>query len=426
MIKFKNKILGFLLAFILLISSTINAYAYTTETNTNIDVINEVKSKLQGNYYTKVSDAVLQSTTLDDLFKALNDPYSAYFTSQEYDDFLGTVNSSFTGIGISVEVVAQGVKVTTVYDKTPAKTVGIKIGDIITGADGHALAGATTEEAVSYIKGEAGTSVSLVILRGTSTLNFTVTREQISLPTVIYKVLSNHIGYVQINVFGDKTTSEFKAAIDSLKKKKVDSYVIDLRSNPGGYLETALEIAGFFIGDKTAMQVKSNDSDNFDLYAYKQPYVIDKPVTFLTNEYSASASEVLSAAVKDYKKAFFIGKKTYGKGVAQQIMELSNNDWLKLTVFEFLSPKGKTINHVGVSPDLKVDETLASQDPVKVAQVLYSGALQKNKAKLIKLVLNGTTFYIDTNVFTNKDLKTVANYVKTKVMTKSNSYIYKR
>lgn len=338
------------------------------------DVLNAGKQIIQQYYIEDVSDTELNAATdMDSLVKSLSDPYSAYFTEAQYNAFIGAVNNSFAGIGIQMDIAPEGIKIVSVFDKTPASDAGLKLGDIITQADGHNLAGLSTEEVAAYLKGNVDTSVHIVVKRGESLLSFDITRKQITLPTVEEKLLDNHIGYIDISTFGENTAAEFKTALDTLNTSTTDSYVVDLRDNPGGYMNVALDIAGYFIGNNAALKVQPKDGQVETYNAVDHNSVIDKPVIFLINEYSASASEILSAAVKDYKKAIFIGEKTYGKGVAQSIFTLPDNSYLKLTTFRFVSPLGNQINKVGISPDIKVQEDFNNNvDSLNVAKVLFN------------------------------------------------------
>lgn len=396
--KARTKTIGIFAALIIFISSFNCSYVNAAESGT----LSEARNIIENYYIKDVSDKVLNSSSIEDMIKQLNDPYSTYFTKEEYESFTGSIDNKFTGIGIQVLGDEEGVKITGVFNTSPAEEAGLKAGDIIVKADNISLKGLSSEQAISHIKGQEGTSVHLVIQRDTSVLEMDVIRRQIALPTVEGKVLNNHIGYIQINSFGESTSDEFKQNLEKLEKANVEAYIVDLRYNPGGYVEAARDIGGYFIGNKSLMIMKNGAGTSASFKAYKQDMVIEKPVIFLINQYSASASELLSAAVKDYKKAIFIGKTTYGKGVAQNIFPLSDGSFIKLTTYEFLSPYKNTINHVGVSPDFQVDDKYI--DSLYLADLLLSEADDResiealnNKEGYIKILINNKSFYININ-----------------------------
>ncbi len=357
-------------------------------------VLDQVKSLIKSYYVYDVPQEALNAETVEDAVKALNDPYSEYFSAEEFDDFINSIDMKFLGIGINLEIVPDGIKVVSVMKGQPAETSGITKGDIIISADGHSLKGMTSLEATSYIRGEEGTVVKLVVKRGTSLLNFSITRKIIEEPTVMSKVLEGNTGYIGIASFGEKTPYEFKNNLMSLKSKGVDGYIVDLRNNGGGYMNAAVNIAEYFIGQRISL-ITENKNGNREVYSELDNGIeMDKPVIFLINENSASASEILSAAVKDYSKAFFVGKTTYGKGVAQSMFSLSNGGVIKLTTMKFYSPKENIIHKKGISPDLDTGD----MDALLAAELL----LGKSKAGLdkrgyIKVSIGNRSYDIDIN-----------------------------
>lgn len=406
--KWNKSIKAFIFALILIFSlPTIKVYAAGNPQ----DALNYGKELIREFYIENVNTSTLDAATdMDSLIKSLNDPYSTYFTEQQYNDFLGTINNSFSGIGIQVDKSAEGIKIVSVFDQTPAKAAGLMPGDIIVKADNHNLITLSSEEAIKYIKGPTGTFVDLQVKRNNSLLTFKVERKSIVLPTVDSMMLDNHIGYFKISSFGEKTGEEFAANLEKLGNSP-DSYIIDLRNNGGGYMDVALDIAGYFLGNNVALktQEKSGVISNYNSKEHKT--LIDKPTVFLINKYSASASEILAAAVKDYKKATFIGEKTYGKGVAQNVFILPDNSYIKLTVLEFKSPLGNKINKVGVTPDMEVvDNPEKNIDSLKAAQILLSGVGKSSKTSIN---VGNTTFKIDLTLSKAKDNLNTFNYIAT-------------
>lgn len=382
-------------------------------------LLEEARQTIKDNYVSEVPDSVLNASTIEDMVKGLNDPYSEYFSKQEQQDFVNTIDNKMCGIGIYMDIVPEGVKVKSVIGNSPALEVGIKAGDIIISANGTSLAGVTLKQAPSYIKGEEGTSVNLIIKRGDSQLNFTVTRREISIPTVEGDMLNDNAAYIQVSSFGSDTSGLFTQKLQELRMKNPQFYIIDLRNNGGGYMSTALDMAGNFIGEKRAIIIENKQGKKTGYLASDKGSIIDKPVFFLINENTASASEILSAAVKDYNKAFFIGTTTYGKGVAQQMFPLSDGSYLKLTVEKFYSPKENVIQKTGISPDFKVENV----DSLAVAD-LFSGKCRNNadKTGYVKVTAGGKDFEINLNTAKDEAHWAAFKYIVNTV-SKDNVYI---
>lgn len=388
----KNKLLLFLVSLIYALNFSFisvsaeegafiqgQAIAYSTETKA-VDTVLEAKTLINNYYIDDVRDKIENINSIDEMIRALDDPYSSYFTKEEYDSFVNSIDNKFCGIGIYMDVVEEGVKVLSTIENSPAVEVGLEAGDIIVSADGISLQGKAAEEASKYLKGEEGSKVNIVVKRGEQLLNFEITRKSIVAPTVTSQILKDNIGYIRISSFGGTTSYEFLDKLNKLEENNVKSYIIDLRYNGGGYVNSALDIGGYFLGDKPMVLMEDNNKNKLTYYGTSHPKIIETPIIFLVNEYSASASEILSAAVKDYGKAFFIGKTTYGKGVAQNMFPLSDGSYMKLTTFKFFSPKGSVIQHVGIAPDLQVNE---DEDSLEAAALILSN-INKDE-KLFKL-----------------------------------------
>lgn len=377
-------------------------------------VLQEGKDILKNNYVTAVSDYALNAPDLTEMVKRLDDPYSAYFTKTEYTEFVDSINNTFSGIGIGIDLVPEGIRVSRVIENSPAIEVGLVAGDIIVQVDSNSLVGiSSTEEAVKYIKGASGSYVKIVVKRGTEVLNFNIQRREIKSPTVSSEMLAGKAAYISILSFGEDTGALFSQALEKMDGLGASSYIIDLRYNGGGYLGTALDIAGHFIGNNPAIIIEDNLGKQTPVLAEDHGKIIDKPIIFLINEYSASASEILAAAVKDYDKATFIGKTTYGKGVAQQLFPLSDGSYLKLTVEKFYSPYGNIIHKTGVSPDFEVSAD--GVDSLKVANLLLSSiSVPKDKSGYIRIDLDGKEFYINLKMARSEEYWTEFNYILSK------------
>ena len=230
--RIKSLVIGFGFLLIFLFSFKFNAYA--------AEPIDEVRTVLKKFYVDEIPDSVLQKPTIDEIIKGLNDPYTDYFTKEEYGDFVNSINNDVVGIGIRVEYVPEGIKVISFSNDSPAKEAGMLEGDIIMGADGTSFSGLKEGEALKYIKGKEGTYVKLPVKRGNELHNFNVKRRAVHFNTVEGKITDGNVGYISINSFGEKTPDEFYNVLSSLEKSKSEAYIIDLRNNPGGYLSSEI------------------------------------------------------------------------------------------------------------------------------------------------------------------------------------------
>lgn len=352
--------MGIFVIIALLNSSAIAVYA-------SVDTLSQAKSIIRKYYVDEIPDSKLNSAkNMDELINLLNDPYTQFFSAEGFENFTNSINNKVCGIGVQIEMVPEGVNVMAVFSNSPAYEAGIKVGDIIVEADGHPLAGLLTDQSASYIKGDEGTTVTIKIKRGEEFLTYNLIRRQIVAPTVEGKMLSDGTAYIKLTTFGEDTRNEFKKTVDDLKKQKPKGYIVDIRDNPGGYLMTVREICEFFVGDNPVVTLKDRTGTYVPQPVKSDAKMFNRPVILLINGNSASASEILSAAVKDYKKAFIVGSTSFGKGTVQSPFNLQDGSILKLTVQRFYSPLGKPINKVGVTPDMES----GNADPIKMGQLL--------------------------------------------------------
>ncbi|CAA7599599.1 C-terminal-processing peptidase S41A [Acididesulfobacillus acetoxydans] len=322
----------------------------------------QVRALLDQGYVDPVPQDVLNAPTMDTMLGRLGDPYTDYFSPSEYKDFQDSLNNQFSGIGIHMVMTPSGVEVASVIAGSPAEKAGLKPGDIVTRADARPLSGLSSGEAAALLRGPAGTTVQLAVRRGCAILFLPVTRAALSEPEVTGQLLDGHIGYLQVSVFGSAVPQAFAQAASGLQKKGADAWIVDLRENPGGYLAAALALAADFIPGEAVVRVQTRTGGTQTLVASQKGLVrIHGPVILLTDENSASASEVLTAALKDHDAAFVLGEKTFGKGSVQQIYPFADGAALKMTIAHFFSPAGHPINQVGIKPDLSVDPALAKE-----------------------------------------------------------------
>lgn len=333
------------------------------------EVVDQAKAILKSYYIDSLPEGVLKATSISEMLEYLKDPYTQYYKMDQVDDFLNIMNMKFVGIGVINEMMEMGARVVSILPDSPALDAGINEGDIIVAVNDNKLSGLSLNKAVELINGEEGVALNLSISRGGEPISLTIIPKKIPYPTVTGEVIGDDIGYIRINTFGDLTFNEFKYVLGNLRLKEASSYIIDLRNNPGGYLKTVVDIAGYFIGDNVAMIVQDRLNDRVKLDATVHEDIINEPVLFLINGGSASAAEILAAAIKDYKRGILVGSSTYGKGVAQSVFKLSDGSMLKATTLKFFSPFGEKIEGVGVKPDIKV----SNMDSLLTAQMLLSG-----------------------------------------------------
>lgn len=340
----------FFIPFVFLFSFTTSTFGVSAAT-TSTSTLDEVRQYIRDYYVDTVSEDVLNGSTPQEIVQHL-DKYSTYMTAQEYQQFLDSINMEFVGIGITFDIDEAGIKVTSVLKGGPAERTGLRAGDIITEVDGQSLAGKTSEQAVTLITGQEGTTVHIKVLRPSTNETFTldVAREKINWPNVEFSRLAGNIGYIRLYSFDSGSVNDIEQAIRSLSGVK--GWIFDLRDNPGGYVDAAQQILGFFPNVKTAFQLRdrSNVPEVYDAIA--QAVKMNGPIDVLVNASSASASEMVAASVKDQKAAVLYGQRTFGKGSMQQIFELSDGSVLKLTIARFFSPNGTTIHEVGVKPNV--------------------------------------------------------------------------
>lgn len=338
-----NKRLSLLLFFILCLTLPFTAFAAP---------LDEAKQIVKDNYVGDVSGDIDQAATVQELMNML-DAYSTYFTPDEFDAFINSVELTSVGIGVVIEKVDAGIKITELINGGSAKSAGLLAGDIITAVDGISLTALTADQASSLIKGKENTTVSLTILREDgSILTKTLIRKAFSLPNVTTKLLYGNVGYISLSSFSNDTASLISNAIRELKGKGAQSFILDLQNNGGGYVTAAEQLIGMFLNAKNAYKLKENSGTSM-VRALKQSVTFPENTKVLVNKLSASSSEMTVAALLDQKAALLYGQTTYGKGSMQAFYELEDGSYLKLTVGHFYGPADTKINEVGVKPNVQ-------------------------------------------------------------------------
>lgn len=296
---------------------------------------------------------------IDTILASLNDPYSRYMSRSEYLEQNNSINSKITGIGVNIASIAGKIHIVNVMEGTPAQFANLLPKDIILAIDGKEVNGLSLSEVANLVRGPENSFVNITILRNNDKLTKRVMRKEIKIKTVKSSVLDKNIGYIQITSFiGSTTPNEFLEALE--KTKNTQGLILDLRGNTGGLLPNAVFIANLFIPKGNIVSIVGRNGYKYDINAQDTEFGVKKPTIVLVDGNSASASEILSGALKDYNKAKLLGTKTYGKGMVQKIIPMPNETGLNLTVAKYLTPKGTDINKKGITPDIKVN--LSIQD----------------------------------------------------------------
>ena len=297
---------------------------------------------------------------VDAIYKAvmssLGDPYTVYYTADEFNAFMESSSGSYCGIGVVVQQNMQTGLVTAVrpYEDCPGYEAGIRPGDLIIAVDGTEITGMDLNTAVALIKGEEGTSVTITLQRDEEVFDVEVTRRQIDVKTVNYRMMDDNIGYIQIEEFDEVTSDQFSQALDSLIEQGMEALVIDIRNNPGGILDTVVAMLDELLPEGTIVSVKDRNGTAQE-YTSDADTKLTVPLTVLINGNSASASEIFAGAIKDYGVGTLVGTTTYGKGIVQTAFSLSDGTGVKITIEDYYLPSGKSIHKVGVAPDVEID-----------------------------------------------------------------------
>lgn len=333
----------------------------------DVDYFLGIKDIIENNYYAEVSEKELIEGAIQGLFYNL-DPHSNYYTKEEFEALMVDVSGDFVGIGVYIKEEDNSIIIISPIEGSPAYKAGIVPGDEIISVDNKKVKGMNLEEVSNLIKGKLNTKVRLGIKRNNKILHYNITREEIKLNPVESKILEDKIGYIKIKQFNQNTYENVVKALKELDKKNIQNIIIDLRDNPGGFLDEVIDVSKLFIPEGPIVHIKYKGNRIRTYYSNLQNPKYNLVV--LVNENSASASEILAAAVKDRKAGIIIGTSTYGKGTVQQLLYLPNGDGMKLTIAEYLSPNKTKINGKGISPDIIAkntgDKDLQLQKAIKV------------------------------------------------------------
>ena len=350
----------FIISIFFLKFSTFNpVVAAENDVYKKIDLFGEVLEKINKEYVDEINQSESMDAAIDGLLQSL-DPYSAYMSPEIFNEMQTETSGEFGGLGIEVNMESGVVKVISPIDDTPASRAGIKAGDYIIKIDDIQVQGKSLSEAVDLMRGPVGSSIILTVRRigQKKALKFEIVREIIQIKSVKADLLKNNIGYLRLTSFNENSGDQIREQIREFEKNEnINSYILDLRNNPGGLLTQAIKISDFFLDNGEIVSTKSRKaSENRKWFAKKGDLIGGKTLIVLINYGSASASEIVAGALQDHKRAIILGENSYGKGSVQSIIPLKNRGAIRLTVAKYYLPSGKSISEVGVSPDIEINE----------------------------------------------------------------------
>ena len=350
----------FIISIFFLKFSTFNpVVAAENDVYKKIDLFGEVLEKINKEYVDEINQSESMDAAIDGLLQSL-DPYSAYMSPEIFNEMQTETSGEFGGLGIEVNMESGVVKVISPIDDTPASRAGIKAGDYIIKIDDIQVQGKSLSEAVDLMRGPVGSSIILTVRRigQKKALTFEIVREIIQIKSVKADLLKNDVGYLRLTSFNENSGDQIREQIREFEKNEnINSYILDLRNNPGGLLSQAIRISDFFLDNGEIVSTKSRKaSENRKWFAKKGDLIGGKTLVVLINYGSASASEIVAGALQDHKRAIILGENSYGKGSVQSIIPLKNKGAIRLTVAKYYLPSGKSISEVGVSPDIGIDE----------------------------------------------------------------------
>lgn len=320
----------------------------------SFDKLFEVKDVLHREYYQDIDDKVLLEGAIKGMVDAVGDPYTVFFNQEEYKEFLDDGEGNYVGIGVMVGIKEDKIVVITPFEGSPAYEAGIRAGDFILKVEGVEYKGSEMDKAVSVIKGEEGKPVTLTISQNGVEKEITIVRASITLVNVQSEMVAGNIGHVTMLQFTNNTAKQVREAMDELKDKGAKGYILDLRGNPGGYLDEAVDTASLFVEKGKTVLYTLDKAQQKREYLSKGGDYIGAPLVVLLDEGSASASEVVAGALKDYKAATIVGQRSFGKGIVQMVYNVGNKEGVKVTVSSYYSPNGINIHGEGILPDVEV------------------------------------------------------------------------
>lgn len=328
-----------------------------SKTKKGFDSLYETYDTIMSEYYKDVDSDKLIEGAINGMLESLDDEHTMYFDKKSKEEFDSELSGNYYGIGAQIQLTSdETIKITKVFDDSPAKKAGLKEEDVFVSVDGTSVKGKSATEVANMLKSDSVKTSTIVVKRNDKELTFKVTKENITLFSVSSEMLDNNgknVGYLSVSIFGQKTYSQFKDALTKLEKQDMDSLIIDLRGNTGGYLSTVTNMLEEFI-DKGNVIYQIQSSSGVKQYKTVKASEKKYKIVVLIDGGSASASEIMSAAMKEVYGATLVGQTTYGKGTVQTTKNLSNGSMIKYTIEKWLTPSGKNIDKEGIKPDYEV------------------------------------------------------------------------
>lgn len=364
----KNFLQGALFGALIMLCGTgvVSCGIRLSEDASSEEKLSVLKGLIDENYIGDVDEEALEEGIYKGYIQGLEDPYSVYYNEEETKDLYETTEGEYSGIGavLSQDLESGVITLVQIYEDSPAAKAGLKDNDILTKVGDIEVTGMDLSEVVTYIKGEKGTDVDLTVLRGEDAEEITVTatRDTVEAQTVKYEMLEGQTGYLSVSEFDSVTYAQYEEALNELTAQGMTGLIVDLRNNPGGNLNTVCEMLDLVLPKGTIVYTEDKDGKR-ETATSDDEHQINVPMVVLVNGNSASASEIYAGAIQDYGIGKILGTQTYGKGVVQQIFDLGDGTSVKLTIAEYFTPNGRSIDGEGITPDVEVEYEADENNP---------------------------------------------------------------
>lgn len=364
----KNFLQGALFGALIMLCGTgvVSCGIRLSEDASSEEKLSVLKGLIDENYIGDVDEEALEEGIYKGYIQGLEDPYSVYYNEEETKDLYETTEGEYSGIGavLSQDLESGVITLVQIYEGSPAAKAGLKDNDILTKVGDIEVTGMDLSEVVTYIKGEKGTDVDLTVLRGEDAEEITVTatRDTVEAQTVKYEMLEGQTGYLSVSEFDSVTYAQYEEALNKLTDQGMTGLIVDLRNNPGGNLNTVCEMLDLVLPKGTIVYTEDKDGKR-ETATSDDEHQINVPMVVLVNGNSASASEIYAGAIQDYGIGKIVGTQTYGKGVVQQIFDLGDGTSVKLTIAEYFTPNGRSIDGEGITPDVEVEYEADENNP---------------------------------------------------------------
>lgn len=335
-------------------------------TKHGVEKVNLLSDVIDQYYYKDITDEEKMEGIYKGLMSSTNDKYTDYYSPKEFKDLMVTMEGDYGGIGatLSQDKVTKEVSVVEVYEGSPAARAGLERGDIVISVDGHLGTDESLDDFVQRIRGEEGTSIEMVYKRGDQEKTIEITREEVIVPSVSHRMLDDKIGYIRISSFVNGTQKDFEDALADLQSQGMQGIVFDMRDNGGGMVDSVVAILDDILPAGTVVYTMDKSGKRED-YTSDDAKKIDIPVTVLVNENTASAAEIFTGAIRDFNYGTIIGTNTFGKGIVQSTVPLSDGSAVKITVATYYTPSGECIHEKGIKPDIELEFSYADENPTE-------------------------------------------------------------